>query len=280
MKEDDLSGIKSLSQAARKFLGVGYYNGRVKKELIEYFGVYGIDILDIVRRNRTHTVKCKCCGNEFTPKYEGNIFCSSSCAASFNNKNRTRSEESKRKTSESLYKYYHGDEWKEYADKSVLNTVCKVCGREYHSKRGGTGYCSLGCRSEDPEYRDKLRAAQIKLVQNGKHKGWQTRNVESYPEKFWKTVLDNNGIEYLREDFSTKKYFLDFLIEKNGTKIDLEIDGKQHSRRIEHDKKRDEFLTENGFVVYRIKWNSINSKEGSEKMKKKIEDFIEFYNKI
>lgn len=280
MKEEDLLDIKSLSQAARKFLGVDYYNSFVKKKLIEYFGAYGIDILDVVKRNKTHTVKCKCCGNEFTPKYEGNVFCSSSCAASFNNQNRVRSKESRKKTSESLYKHFYGDEWETHADKSVLNTTCKVCGKEYHTRHGGVGHCSRKCCIDDPEYREKLRVAQTKRIQNGEHKGWQTRNIESYPEKFWKTVLDNNGIEYLREDFSTKKYFLDFLIEKNGVKIDLEIDGKQHSRRIEHDKKRDEFLTANGFVVYRVKWNSINNKNGSEKMKKKIEDFIEFYNKI
>lgn len=67
-------------------------------------------------------------------------------------------------------------------------------------------------------------------------------------------VLDNNNISYTREDFSTKKYFLDFLIEKNGKKIDLEIDGKQHKYedRKDHDKERDEYLTGLGYIVYRV----------------------------
>ena len=92
-------------------------------------------------------------------------------------------------------------------------------------------------------------------------------------------MLNNNSIPFVREDFSTKRYFLDFLIEKNGKKIDLEIDGKQHKDRKEHDVERDAFLSENGYVVYRVKWNSINSEKGKLAMKKKVDDFLDFYNK-
>lgn len=93
-------------------------------------------------------------------------------------------------------------------------------------------------------------------------------------------MLDNNSIIYKREDFSTKKYFLDFLIEKNGIKVDLEIDGKQHKQRKEHDVERDKFLTENGFKVYRVEWNQINNEKGKEMMKEKIDAFISFYNSL
>lgn len=67
--------------------------------------------------------------------------------------------------------------------------------------------------------------------------------------------MNDNDISFIREDFSTKKYFLDFLIEKNGKKIDLEIDGKQHEYedRKAHDILRDQYLTDLGFIVYRIK---------------------------
>lgn len=40
---------------------------------------------------------------------------------------------------------------------------------------------------------------------------------------------------------------------------------------------RDEFLTKEGYFVYRIKWNEINSIEGKQLMKDKIELFLEFY---
>lgn len=66
--------------------------------------------------------------------------------------------------------------------------------------------------------------------------------------------MNNNGISYIREDFSTKKYFLDFVIEKGGKKIDLEIDGKQHKYedRKQHDEERDTYLQKLGYTVYRI----------------------------
>lgn len=73
---------------------------------------------------------------------------------------------------------------------------------------------------------------------------------------------------------------MDFIIEKNGIKIDLEIDGKQHKYRKKHDAIRDEFLTKNGFVVYRIEWNQINNEKGKEEMKNKIDAFIDFYKSL
>lgn len=75
-----------------------------------------------------------------------------------------------------------------------------------------------------------------------------------------------------------KFYFLDFFIEKGNKKIDLEIDGSQHSFRKEHDKERDEFLIKEGYEVYRIDWNDLKSQKGKELMKEKIDKFIYYYN--
>lgn len=76
--------------------------------------------------------------------------------------------------------------------------------------------------------------------------------------------------------------FLDFLIEKNNIKIDLEIDGKQHNypERKKHDLERDSYLSNLGFIVYRIPWNEINTENGKKEMKEKINKFINFYNSI
>lgn len=61
--------------------------------------------------------------------------------------------------------------------------------------------------------------------------------------------------EYIVNVDKRHRYFLDFFIEENGIKIDLEIDGKQHEYdyNIEHDKERDYFLTHNNYIVYGIK---------------------------
>ena len=73
-----------------------------------------------------------------------------------------------------------------------------------------------------------------------------------------------------------------FLYRKNGKFIDLEIDGKQHEYedRKKHDIERDRYLRSKGYLVYRIKWNEINSENGKQLMKSKIDDFLLFYNSI
>lgn len=68
------------------------------------------------------------------------------------------------------------------------------------------------------------------------------------------------------------KYFLDFAFLE--LKLDVEIDGQQHNRTIEaieHDKIRDEFLKQNGWIVFRIEWM---------KMKQDITKFLEFINTV
>ena len=123
---------------------------------------------------------------------------------------------------------------------------------------------------------------QEKLIKDGLHKGWQSRNIKSYAEKFWQKVLDNNKIPYDDEHVVRKRdlglndsgnYFLDFLLPGN---IDLEIDGKQHKYkdRKQHDIERDKILKQNGFIVFRIPW--VNPKNKN-KVKEQIDVFLDWY---
>lgn len=120
------------------------------------------------------------------------------------------------------------------------------------------------------------------IKEQGRFKGWQARNITSYPEQFWINVLTNNGIKYERELFYNKKYFLDFAIRNGDTIIDLEIDGKQHKQqdRKIHDEIRDKYLTNNNVIVYRVEWNEITTEHGKQKMKIKINDFLSFIKNI
>jgi len=183
---------------------------------------------------------------------------------------------------------------------------CALCNREIFSFYKGTIYCD-DCLYTHPEIEqhitlytedgkkislkrtnEKIKNIFEEKVKNGTHKGWQVRPIESYPEKFFKKVLENNDIQYSFNHPIAKSslgldtcacYFLDFFIEPN---IDLEIDGKQHQyeERKEHDIERDKNLSDNGYVVYRIPWNEINTSEGKEKMKEKIDAFIQWYHKL
>ena len=189
---------------------------------------------------------------------------------------------------------------------TLTQTNCILCNSEIFSFYKGTIYCD-DCLYTHPEIEQhialytedgkkislkrtnaKLKEIQKKLVENGTHKGWQVRPIESYPEKFFKKVLKNNDIQYSFNHPITKSslgldtcacYFLDFFIEPN---IDLEIDGKQHQyeERKEHDIERDKNLSDNGYIVYRIPWNEINTSEGKEKMKEKIDAFIQWYHNL
>ena len=188
---------------------------------------------------------------------------------------------------------------------SLRKTTCPDCGKEIYAKTTAPLYCEECAELHDchkyqvydanghrvfSKARIEKAAAKVREnVKNGKHVGWKTRPIASYPEQFWKKVLENNEIEYefnfpvakssLGLEYESAAYFLDF---KLKNKIDLEIDGKQHKypERILKDKERDNLLTANGWIVYRIEWNEITSEEGSKLMKEKIDAFLKWYNTI
>ncbi len=137
---------------------------------------------------------------------------------------------------------------------NLHSSLCPSCGKTIWIKTEHEAYCYDCCdklnryhyqlytkegkRIVSARTREAWRQAQLKLVKSGKHKGWKSRNIKSYPEIFWEKVLNNNGISFIREK-RVNGYFLDFVLRKGNKEIDLEIDGKQHKyedRKI-HDKK-------------------------------------------
>lgn len=275
-----LENAKTMVECARILKGINYTNGRVKKEIVDYcFDVYGLDIVSKLAENNKHL--CLQCGKEIPA---GKKFCNSSCAAKYNNSKRIVSKETKEKISNSVRGHYkespRNTGWHKNGYEEKHTFVCETCGKIFFSKKLNTRFCSAKCAQTNDETKSKIREKVFERIENGTFSGWKTRNIKSYAELFWEDVLNNNSIPFVREDFSTKRYFLDFLIEKNGKKIDLEIDGKQHKDRKEHDTERDAFLSENGYVVYRVKWNSINSEIGKTRMKEKVDTFLEFYRDL
>lgn len=233
---------------------------------------------------KSHTIVCSKCGKEFEvictdKRFEHGTykkFCSRACANSHH-----RTEESKEKTSQSLLKLYGKTELTRAGTKK-FDCTCIVCGCSFKSYSKTSTHCSAKCSANDPLVKEKLRNAQLNLIAEGKHTGWISRNISSYPEKFWMTVLDNNGIKYEREVYIKQyQYFLDFVIKKDDRIINLEIDGRQHLEREarEHDNLRDARMTSLGYEVYRVLWNEINTQEGKDDMKLKINDFLSFLNK-
>ena len=186
----------------------------------------------------------------------------------------------------SCYKHKHEIHHIKNGQAPKYDLTCKFCGyTNYITKAGMTlhqKYCKLNpdkiiCIGHpvSDATKNKISNGMHIAVLEGRNKGWKMRNIKSYPEKFFEKVLNNNHIHFEREK-KVGKYFLDFVI---GT-IDLEIDGKQHKypKRVKSDLERDKFLRSEGYFVYRIAWNEINSENGKEIMKGKIDLLLDFLN--
>lgn len=290
---ENFKKCKSFSEMG-KLLGYNYYNGRVKKEIMQFCFLHEIDPEEIIKNNSKTPNKCLYCGkelegrNKFTKK-----FCNSSCAASYNNNKREPiSDITKEKIRKSLIEKFTNGNLKPYnlqsykldGTKCVKVRTCIICGKEFEVPRTKCGAysqaktCSNECKHQLMSTNSKN--TMVRLINEGRHQGWKSRNIISYPEQFWMNVLSNNNISF-QHNFVFDKYFLDFFIEVHGRKIDLEIDGKQHEYedRQEKDIERDMFVSSKGLEVYRIKWNSINTDDGKKEMQEKIKAFLTYINR-
>lgn len=282
-----------------KFEESNYYKSKEHLENLKNAGIKGrIKIQELkekkIKEYYNDPITCKNCGNPISyDKKSWSVFCNHSCAAKYNNKERPpMSEEQKLKISLTILNGRIKKE-KFKKEKIVLNDVIRIClncGKDFIVKRikrklSSQKYCCKECANIGMKI--NVSKTQKERVKNGTHRGWTSRNIQSYPEKFFTKVLNDNNIKY-EPNFTINKrdlglndisnYFLDFYIKDK--KLDLEIDGKQHTYkdRKEKDEIRDELLEKNGIKVYRIKWknpiNDINKKY----IKKEIEKFIKYYN--
>jgi very-short-patch-repair endonuclease len=114
-------------------------------------------------------------------------------------------------------------------------------------------------------------------VENGTWNCWRKRNQPSYAEQYVMNILEAYGVEYEYEK-PMGRYSVDFAF--NDKKIALEIDGKQHEdpSRVESDKRKDEFLLQNGWRVYRIKWHGVYNETLAINTENEIKSFIQEYN--
>ena len=255
----------------------GYCNKKTYDKLNNWIVLYELDISHWKGKEYI----CFECGNKTTNKK----FCCRSCSVTHNNKKRVLTDETKNKIRISLHNRNYVKNLKE------KRRNCIICNKTFNIKRiknntfSKSKCCSNECRKTHKSNVSKISMERI--MKEGKHKGWIKRNIISYPEKFFIQVLKNNNIKYEHNYSITKKdlgvnepysYFLDFYIKDKN--IDLEIDGKQHEYRKEHDKIRDKILKDSGYNIYRIKWKSINSKNGKKYIKEEINKFLGFYNSI
>lgn len=216
------------------------------------------------RKYQTILKKCPYCSKEFETFDGGQLakqFCSRSCAM----KSRKLSEENKKQISNSVTKWFQENNSNpDYISKHHMETRnCLQCGKSFLVYNKILKFCSKACSSKhrrhyrhSSETLKKMSASAIIRVEQGIHNGWRPRKEPSFPETVISSMLDQLGIEYISEH-PIKRCLIDFAdLER---KIALEIDGKQHDlpKRKESDIKKDQYLIDNGWSVFRIRWQKL-----------------------
>lgn len=243
---------------------------------------------NLIKNWLSSTPKCEGCGKVITEKFGSGRFCCLKCAHK-----RTLSEESKQKISNTLKlaalqkgQSETTSQIHKTRDKYINKKPrCFLCGKILSNKTK-TGLC-LNCLTNS-DIGKNIKSQLGKDAYNksiNKHTSWMPRNIKPLTESICEDLLTQNGVLYTREKKEKhikQNYSLDFYIEKKNIKIDLEIDGKQHNYadRVELDKIRDNFLSDKGYLIYRIKFTNIKSNKKLQEFKDKIKEFIEFYNSL
>ncbi len=169
---------------------------------------------------------CKQCGESISyEKKNSNVFCGSSCSATFTNKTKIISKEQKDKTSKKLKEKHASGELK---IKGQINsscklkfTNCKICDKTFIQKTyGKRKTCSEKCRV--------IASVKIRTYQNGSRKTtwyfnkWQDKKVlleSSWELKIAKLLDELNikwerpePIEWVDKKNKVRLYFPDFLL--------------------------------------------------------------------
>lgn len=133
------------------------------------------------------------------------------------------------------------------------------------------GRCTNLGYKHTQETKDKLSEIRINYIKNNPDKVPYKLNHyskgRSYPEQYWKDVLDTYQLDY-SEQVRVGLYRLDFAF--LSQKIDLEIDGETHYQLqsvIDKDIRRTKNLEDLGWKVIRIRWSEYQKLTQEEKSK-------------
>jgi very-short-patch-repair endonuclease len=221
--------------------------------------------LNRIEEYSMNTTKCLYCHTEFNYYYRHNKFCNQSCAASYNNTN--RSIEIREKQKITLKKTLSLTK-KEKTTKPAKQ--CEVCNSNHY---GSGKTCSIICKG-------KLFSFIMKeKIKNGynprKNRG---RDKRSYLETSFENWLIENHFNDFETEFHIKRYdennkfiknyFIDFYFPT--LKLGIELDGTQHKNTIEKDFDRDRYISSLGIEILRISHREYLNKSKVDLIKQKL----------
>lgn len=209
--------------------------------------------------NKTKVEKnCAACGKPFTLKSRNKttIFCSKRCFNSIPRREGTGEKISAGVLRFSNEKHKNDPDFVSISKFSKTTKCCARCGELFSPNYRYAKYCSKICM------------------------GWpksKDLNGLSFPEHFTILILSDIigslDLDYIRE-YKVGKFYIDFAFQKQ--RFALEIDGRQHEfpNIRDRDKKRDEFLKENGWNVIRVKCYLARDAKLTKGNLKKRDEFI------
>ena len=200
-----------------------------------------------------HHLHCENCGKDivvldctYRKSKTKHFFCSSSCAAIFNNKKRkSPSEETRKKTSESLIAYHKNKSGNDYVRiKKDNNTpkqyirkyhVCHICNKKYFlSDNGATRkFCSKECSQEYKNNTKKYLSDETiaKLSESGRRSVFiQAENKRSKNEKYFCKLCEQHFKNVKHNEPVFNGWDADVIID--DIKVAVLWNGKWHYEKI------------------------------------------------
>jgi very-short-patch-repair endonuclease len=208
-------------------------------------------------------VTCSQCGHTFKRRWgdirSDNVFCSKSCATTFNNLGSTQTETTKQKISETL-------QWKRQGPPKPFNSpnspeyklfekICAECDGVFSASTVNRKkkFCSPECHKNNASKRMSKWLSENRSHVRGPHK-------QSYMESSFEEWLTSKGMGRGVNGYLTEVYFFNKQTKKNGwadfvfprKRLIIELDGTHHRKRKHLDKQRDDYLRSKGWNVLRI----------------------------
>jgi len=168
-----------------------------------------------------------------------------------------------------IQKFYdEGHTWREVIEEFGVSMAAITSARkrgDFVSRERSSAMklsCKLKPRKLSEKTKEKISKARRKFLKENPDKVPYLLNHHSkgmsYPEKYFEKLFRNENIELIYHH-RVGTYQLDF--SDPIRKIDIEIDGEQHycdEKIIKSDKRRNKYLEDNGWFVYRIRWSKYN----------------------